>query len=74
MDLPQKARDRANERHVAPHQPRAQYERIVAIVLRAAAHHHQEGRLETMLVRLEIDRAAVGALEHHVVKPDVGLG
>ena len=62
---------RADQRDVAPHQPGRQHQRVVAVVLGAAAHHHQEGRLEARLLALEIDRAAVGALEHHVVKPDI---
>ena len=72
-DLPQKARNGADQSHVAPHHPRRQHERVVTVVLGTAAHHHQEGRLEALLDGLEVDRTPVGALEQHVVEPDVGF-
>ena len=72
-DLPQEARNGADQGHVTPHHPCRQHERVVAVVLRAAAHHDQERRLETLLDGLEIDGASIRALEQHVVKPDIGL-
>ena len=45
-DLPQKARDGADQRHVAPPHAGRQHQRVVAVVLGAAAHHHQEGGFE----------------------------
>ena len=72
-DLPQEARERAHQRHVAPHQPGRQHERVVAVVLGAAAHDDQEGAFELLLDGVEIERAAAGALDRHVVEPDVGL-
>ena len=71
--MPQKSRDRAHERHVAPHQLRRQYKRIVAVVLRPTTHHHQEDRLETALLRFEIDCCTVRTLEQHIVEPDIAF-
>ena len=70
-DLPQKARDGADQRHIAPPHAGRQHERVVAVVLGAAAHHHQEGGFEALLGGVEIDRVTVRALEQHVVEPDV---
>ena len=73
-DLPQEARDGADERDVAPHQAGGEHERVVAVALGAAGHDGQETRLQPLLERLDVDMAAVGALQHHVVEPDTGLG
>ncbi len=69
-DLPQETRDGANERDVAPHQPRRQHQRVITVVLGGAAHHHQERGFQMRLGDTEIDRSAVAALEQHVVEPD----
>ena len=52
-DLPQKARQRANQRHVAPHQAGREHERVVAVVLGASAHDREEAALEPFLERVE---------------------
>ena len=69
-DLAQEARQRADQRHVAPAERTGQRERVIAVVLGGAAHHHQEGGFQPRLVGVEIDEAAVVALEQHVVQPE----
>ena len=48
-DLAQVARQRADQRHVAPHQAAGERERVVAVVFGGAAHHHQEGGFQLRL-------------------------
>ena len=69
--LAQEARQRADQRHVAPGQVARERQRVVAVVLGSPAHHHQEGGLQTRLAGIEIDHAAVAPLQQHVVKPGV---
>ena len=45
-DLAQEARDGADQRDVAPRQPGRHHQRVVAVVLGDAAHHHDEARFE----------------------------
>ena len=49
-----------------------QRERIVAVVLGRAPHHHQECGLQQRLALVERDHFAIGALKQHVVEPDAG--
>ena len=62
------ARTNATSRHI---RPRSEHQRVEAVVLGAAAHHHQEGGFERALARVEIDRAAVASSQQHVVQPGV---
>ena len=48
-DLPQKSRQRADQRNVAPGQTTMQRERVVAVILGRAPHHHKECRLQPRL-------------------------
>ena len=73
-DLAQEARDGADQRDVAPGEAGRQHQRVVAVVLGAAGHHHQEARFQPLLGIEQVDLAGAGALQHHVVQPDVGLG
>ena len=70
-DLPQEARNGAQQRDVAPHQAGGEREHVVAVVLGSAAHDDDEQRFERELPRLEILRAAGGAFQRHVVEPDL---
>ena len=63
---------RADQRHVAPREAALQHQRVVAVVLGDAPHHHEKRRLEPSLAAVEIDHAAVRTLQQHVVQPDVG--
>ncbi len=67
--LAQIARDGADQRDVAPLQPGAEHQRVVAVVLGAAAHHRHEGGFEARLQRFDVEGRAVGALQQHVVQP-----
>ena len=58
-DLAQEARQRADQRDVAPGKPAGERQRVVAVVLGLPAHHHQEGGFQLRLALVEIDRAAV---------------
>ena len=49
-----------------------QRERVVAVVFGRPAHHHQKRCFELGTASIEIDHAAVGAREQHVVEPDAG--
>ena len=71
-DLPQIARHGADQRDVAPSKSGIQNERIVAVVFGDAVHHHDEGGFERRLERVDVDRLAAGALQHHVVQPVIG--
>ena len=71
-DLAQEARDRADERDVAPGEAGRQHQRVVAVVLGAAGHHHQEAGFQPLLGIEQVDLAGAGLLQHHVVQPDVG--
>ena len=69
-DLPQIAGQSADQRHIAPSKTAQQCQRVVAVILGAAAHDHQEGGLQPRLAVVEFDGAAVMALQQHVVEPD----
>ena len=71
MELPQKPRQRADERDVAPHQAGGEDERIVAVILGPARHDDEEAGFDPRLADGEIERLARRALERHVVEPDV---
>ena len=70
--LAQEARDGAHQRDVAPLRARGQHQRVVAVVLGAAAHHRHEAGFQPRLQRVEVERRAVRALQHHVVQPHLG--
>ncbi len=70
-DLAQEARERADQRDVAPDQAGREHERVVAVVLGAAAHHREEAGLQPLLERRELERLARRAFQHHVVEPDI---
>ena len=71
-DLAQETRQRADQRDVAPHEPGREHQRVVAVVLGAAAHDREETALDLFLERGDIERLARSAFERHVVEPDVG--
>ena len=69
-DLAQETRQRADQRHVAPGQAAGQRQRVVTVVLGAAAHHHQKRGFKPAFGAGQIDHAAVMAFQQHVVEPD----
>ncbi len=76
-DLAQKARQRADQGDVAPDQPGRQHQRVIAVILGAAAHDGEEASLDLFPQRIEIERLARsaftdGAFQRHVMEPDVG--
>ena len=69
-DLPQVARQRADQRDIAPPQAGVEHQRVVAVILGDAAHHDQEAAFERLLRLRRCRAAAVDTLQHHVVQPD----
>ncbi len=70
-DLPQIARQRADKRDVAPAETAGKRQRVEAVILGGAAHHHQECGFQPRLALVELDRRAVATFQQHVVEPDV---
>ena len=73
LRLLQEARDSADQRHVAPHQSAGEHQRVVTVVVAVTAHDDEECCLQPLLqprgLIVEIDFAAIGALQEHVVEP-----
>ena len=70
--LAQKARQRADQRDIAPNQPGGEHQRVIAVVFGAPAHDRKEARLEPFFERGEVERLAQRAFQRHVMEPDVG--
>ena len=70
-DLAQETRDGADEHNVSPHQSGNQHQGVVAVVLRDAAHHHQEQRFQPFACVAQLNRPAVRTFQQHVVEPDL---
>ena len=69
--LPQKARQRADHRDVAPDQPGGEHQRVVAVVFGAPAHDGEEAALETFFEHRQVQRPTQRAFERHVVEPRI---
>ncbi len=72
--LAQVAAERPHERHVAPAEPGFQHQAVIGVGFGEIAGEREQSRLDRSFHGGHVDRAAAGALQHHVVQEDPGAG
>ena len=70
-DLAQKARQRADQRDIAPDQPGRQHQRVIAVILGASAHDGEEAALDLFPSASRSNGWPRCAFQRHVMEPDV---